>query len=540
MSGRLRWCYEDFCWFYEQLTLPDGGNAGLEGFHRLILREVFRGGAERVFRQGHQRADELASGLVLIPKGQAKTTLMAGLAVFHLLVVRNANCYIGAADKIQAKEMYRFASHFVDSEPDIAARLKVVKSTYLIESRVDQGFIQIIASDDSKDGGKKQGFNPTLALIDELHAHENDNLYVDMQTGLFKRNGLLMTVTTAGWDLGSVLGKTRADLLAADQHGGTVEHALIATPEGDVYQDIKLGRLTRARTGRNVMLEWALRPKGHPLGADDPEDDHVVKLANPASWVTPETLADARRLPGVTPWHFRRYRCNLWTLAFASWLPEDAWYSLQHPAVTVLESRSWLGATDEEVAAHVRLLFPPGSRVVGALDMARYRDCAAIVALGVGPDGLVLVRAMIWRSGGPDNPVPYGPIEHAIRKLDEFYELQALGYDPKYFDKSGATLEGEDVPVEEFPQSNERMCPAAADLRYAIVTEKRFAHDGDAILTAHIMAAVAADVGDGAFKLVKSKQTGPPIDGCVSFAMAHALDLLDDGGSMYDLPEANV
>jgi phage terminase large subunit-like protein len=50
----------------------------------------------------------------------------------------------------------------------------------------------VLASDDSKQGGKKQGLNPTLALIDELHAHENDNLYVDMRSGLFKRDGLLV------------------------------------------------------------------------------------------------------------------------------------------------------------------------------------------------------------------------------------------------------------------------------------------------------------------------------------------------------------
>ncbi len=178
------WCAEDFIKFYELLPQPhDGKPAQMEGFQRLIVREIFATGRVEL--------------LVLIPKGQAKTTLMAALAIYHLLITRNANCYIGAADRIQADEMYRFAAHFVESEPELEAHLKVLRGTREIRSRRDQGFLRVLASDDSKQGGKRQGFNPTLALLDELHAHENDNLYIDMRSGLFKRHGLLVTITTA-------------------------------------------------------------------------------------------------------------------------------------------------------------------------------------------------------------------------------------------------------------------------------------------------------------------------------------------------------
>jgi phage terminase large subunit-like protein len=96
----------------------------------------------------------------------------------------------------------------------------------------------------------------------------------------------------------------------------------------------------------------------------------------------------------------------------------------------------------------------------------------------------------------------------------------------KYLDEMYATLEGEGLPVESFPQSPERMCPAASNLRKGIVTDQRFAHDGDPILTAHVVAAVAKDVGEGAFRLVKSKTNGPPIDGCIALAGANALDMI--------------
>lgn len=505
----MTWCYEDFCRFYELLTLPTGQPARLEGFQRLILRAIFAGYVEL---------------LVLIPKGQAKTTLMAALAVYHLLVTPNANCYIGAATKVQADEMFRFCAHFIESEPELQRLARVLDGTKTIRSRRDQGFIRVLASDDSKMGGKAQGFNPTLALIDELHAHENDNLYTDMRSGIFKRNGLLVVITTAGWDSLSVLGILRDAFLAADQNGGTVETGLVALEDGNWTYDPIAGRLTVAKIGRSAMLEWALRPKGHPLGEDDPDDMAVVKLANPASWVTIESIEDARDAPGITPWAFRRYRANLWTLAFDSWLPDGAWQRLTHPAVPVLPARDWTGATSDELAEHVAALYPSDSPIVGGLDMARYRDCAAFTLLGPGPDGKRLARSIIWRSGGPDNPIAYEPVYGAVRAACGHYRVRAIGLDMKYLDEAYATLEREGLPVENFPQSPERMCPAAANLRKGIVTDQRFAHDGDAILTAHIVAATAKDVGEGAFRLVKSKTNGPPIDGCIALAMADALD----------------
>ena len=496
------WNAADFIRFYELLPQPhDGQPVRLEGFQRLIVREIFSDGRVEL--------------LVLIPKGQAKTTLMAALSIYHLLITRNANCYVGAADKIQADELYRFAAHFVDSEPELQQHLIVRRSTKEVRSRRDQGFLKVLASDDSKQGGKRQGFNPTLALLDELHAHENDKLYTDMRSGLFKRHGLLVTITTAGWDLEGVLGRLRASFLEADQNGGSVERFQVATDDGS-YHRSPLGRLTVARKShRTVMLEWALTKD------DDWLDFEVVKLANPASWVTVDSLVDAAE--SLRPNVFKRYRCNLWTLAYESWLPEGAWDALYGPAVPVVEHRLWNGASNAELDAYIASLYPKGSQIVGAVDMARYRDCAAVTTVGPSPSGLVLPRTTVWRSGGPDNPIPYEPVYRVARQLDVCYSLLALGLDQKYLDEMYDTLDGEGLPVESYPQSNERLCPADANLRNAILTDKSMEHDGDPILAAHVHAAIAGEVGAVGFKLSKSKSNGPPIDAARALSMAFDL-----------------
>lgn len=207
------WDADCFLYFFSNLTMPNGRRVEVEPFTELIVREVLAKGR--------------VEALILLPKSNGKTALMAALAVYHLLVTPNANCFIGAATVVQAKEMYRFACHYVESEPEIGRHLHIKRGTREIRCVRDQGFLFILASDDSKQGGKAQGFNPTLALIDELHAHENPSLYVDMRTGLFKNNGLLIVITTAGWDAESVLGLLRAQFLEADQHGGTVERGLL-------------------------------------------------------------------------------------------------------------------------------------------------------------------------------------------------------------------------------------------------------------------------------------------------------------------------
>lgn len=528
-SGKPTFTAPWFKWFLPNLTLPEGGQMRWEG-HTLLMTEEFF-------------APELVHLLVVIPKNNQKTTWEAALADWHLLTVPAPRAYAGAADLEQAKELYGFGAHFVNSEPELGRLLLVRESTREIRRRDHTGGFKTLASDDSRQGGKKQGKNMTLGLLDELHAHENDNLITDFRSAGFKRRdaarvqyeltgdpafalwwtiGKLATITTAGWNMDSALGKLLIDFLGDPKAGiapkGTIQTGLRTLPDGSVESHPD-GRLTIARfaNGRNVLLMWAARED------DDISDAAVVKLCNPASTVTVDSIEDAR--DSLTPWAFARYRANRWTLAYESWIPAGSWDSLYSAAVPAVEHRYWNGATDAELDQYIDSLYPSGAEVVGFIDMARYRDCAAITLIGPGPGGRLLPRTIAWK-GSQDAPVAYGPVYRAARRLNIQYRLTALGLDPKYLDEMYETLEGDGLPVEEMPQSNERMAPAAADLRQAILVDMSFEHDGDPILSAHIMAAVAKDVGTDAFKLVKSKANGPPIDACV--ALAGALQLVSD------------
>ena len=350
-AGEPQFTAEWMKWFLPKLTLPEGNPMRWEGHLLLMTDEFFRPSLEHL--------------LVMLPKGNFKTTWEGALAVLHLLTVPAPRAFCGAADKGQAKELYDFAAHFVDSEDQIGAwpwgqsgGLVTKQSTFEVRTRANPGraALRVLAQDDSRIGGKKQGINSTLSLGDELHAWANRNLFTDLNSGGFKRReaaylagdplwhalGKMATITTETHDNESVLAEEVAKFLGDPEKGlapmGTVEEGLRVLPDGSVekHED---GRLTIARygDGANVLLRWACRD------TDDTDDDDVVKLANPASVATVRSIKAARAK--LTPWEFLRYRCNIRTLGFESWLPVDAWPALRSNDVPTVTWRTWEGAT---------------------------------------------------------------------------------------------------------------------------------------------------------------------------------------------------
>lgn len=472
---------------WKGLELPDGGEFVLEAHLRLIIAHVFAAGegdpGKAAWRAPYHG---LVSLLTLLPKGNYKTTLFAALAVFHVLTVRNANCYIGAADKEQAREMYRFASHFAACDPRIERRLVVRQSMWLIRSEVDQSFIRVLASDDSQQGGKKQGFNPTLALVDELHAHENNNLYADMRSGLFKAGGLMVIISTAGHDEESVLGLLRSGFLE-------MEDKRVGLAHDGTERDDDLGRLTicRAPSGRTVMLEWACTDD------DDLSDSEVVMLANPAKGVTLESIDDAREDPGITSAQFARYRANVWAQA------DDA----------EIEAGVWDALNDGSK-------IPDGEPRWVIIDYARKSDASACTELWLDPERQVVVpRTHVWalelKGAGRVQPAAHELIkgERTIRQsrirehvytIAEDAPIHGVVYDPHLFDPE--ELEARGFTMIEFPQTVPRLVPASKAL-YEAINEGRVKHDGDPVLRSHVTAAASIPAGEGwRFSKAKSKK----------------------------------
>src|SRR5690349_12000382 len=113
----------DFGRFCETLTLDSGKSMRLETFQRTILRPYFNGATETV---------------VIVPKKNGKTTLLAALALYHLKKTPQAECLVAASSRDQAKILFNQAAKMVrasglENEFDIKSGYREIR--YIPEER---------------------------------------------------------------------------------------------------------------------------------------------------------------------------------------------------------------------------------------------------------------------------------------------------------------------------------------------------------------------------------------------------------------------
>jgi len=395
--------------------------------------------------------------LALLARGNGKTSLAAALAVYHLLTTRRPAAYVGAASRDQARILFEAARDIVRSSAALERHVTVRHR----ELRARGGHLRILSSD----GPRAHGLQPTLAIVDELHAHRDPELYIALRTALGKvPTSRLLTISTAGHDVDSVLGRLRAKALTLEKT--TTGARTIAVDD----------------RGSFAMIEWTV-PEDSPV-----EDLDATQAANPASWVTREWLAEQLHAPGVHPLEYARYHRNQWTDAEASWLPPGAWQTLY-------------GAADLE----------DGDAVWVGVDIGGERSGTAVAAVSEAGT----VRAWVWHG---DEAVLQAA-DH-LRRLRGRLRLQGVAFDPWRFQTEAQRLLGEGVPMVKVPQSAEGMTLASERL-YASIVQGELTHDGDAVLTRHVAGATAKSTPRG-WRLVRSKRSDQ-VDAVVALAMANSL-----------------
>ena len=439
----------------------------LEPFQKRICREVFAGRREL---------------LILLPRGNGKTTLLAALALFLLITTEEPKIYLAASSRDQAALLYEAARTMILRHE---ALTKVLKPMTKRIKRLDRpGDIYVLSSD----APRAHGLQPTFAIVDEWHAHPNDQLYVALKTAMGKRmDAQMVEISTAGYDEQSALGKMRRAMLAAP----SIKHE---------------GHLTVAvePQSKTAMLEWAL------LADEDPLNPEHLKRANPASFVSVDFLREQVNSPGLHPSEVARYHGNMWTAAAEQLFTGSLWDSLR-------------GSNDETDV-------PDGSSVWVTVDAARKHDTACVLLLHTRDDGRVLPKARVWAvrravAGSTEPPahdlladdrIPLAMLEDEIRGLCERFDVRGVIYDPMFMERSAQTLSDEGVLMVEFKQTPSRQVPASLSL-YQAINDGLIVHDGDPVLRAHVLAAAAKPAGDS--WRISRLAANRPIDAAVCLMM---------------------
>lgn len=475
-----------FANFFSLIPTPAGEPQELEWFQRLILLLYFAG---------------VRHVLVLIPKNNGKTCLLAALAIFHMLTTSVPRVYIGASNVKQAKTMYNEAVRIVKLRKAWRRRL-VPRPGYRAIHHAggeDKGSLEVLASD-KLDKGSLQGIGPTLAIIEELHAHVNNAIYAACRGGLAKRDGRMLSISTAGSDPHSLLGRVRGQAKAMSHQ---------------VVRDFLT--LIRSDNGQFAMLQWALDERA------DIADMDVVKRANPASFVTVEGLCEIHEDPETTTADWKRYHCGLWAT------PEGRWLDIE---------REWDPNTHRDAS------ISRGEIVILGYDHARHRDHAALLAVfpdsdldleSEEPRGLVVPVEMWVPDEEELGVVPYWKIKEAMRAACERWTVLGIGYDKLGgFAEAAEDLEDEGLPMIAVSMSSSTWAPLTAEMLAAIRTG-RMRNNGDPRLRDHFMAAETKDSphGERLHGKVSGKVDGVMATGC-AWEVAFNTDALRSGESVWD------
>jgi phage terminase large subunit-like protein len=448
------------------VTVPKGTGAR----RRLKLRPWQREIIHAVMDEPRPR-----QALVSIPAGNGKSTLAAALGLYGLLAdrVEGAQVLVIASDERQARIILNTARRMVELDPALYSRVQIFKD-HLTEPYTDSTFMALPA-----DPGALQGWDPSLAIVDELHVVTDDTFEA----------------------MAARAGKREQSLLLA-----------ISTPPKAGQDDSVMRRLVdHGRAGHDPSFYF--REFMAPPGCEV-DDEAAWEVANPA--LDDFLHRDALRAtlpPKMRENAFRRYRLGQWVAQDDAWLPDGAWAACADPTRSVAD----------------------GVEVVIALDGSFSRDCTALVVVTV-TDRPHVELYRLWEApeGARDWRVPIVAVEDAIRAACSRWRVLEVAADPYRWQRSLEVLDGDGIPVHEFFQNAARMGPATARF-YQLVVDGELTHDGDPRLARHMANAILKADSRGARLAKEHKDSKRRIDAAVAAVMAvhRAAELADTAPAIY-------
>ena len=462
------------------LILDTGESWHPEDFQEAFLDDVF-GGCPECW--------------LVLPEGNGKTTLVAGLALYHCEFQPHANVPVAASSRDQTGIMYRQAEGFVLRSPRLyepmhsgiqAAKGKrkvevprfVCLEGYRRINHFEGGRIQIFAADDRTG----DGVLPTLAIIDELHRHRDLSLYRTWSGKLTKRKGQLVAISTAGEPF-SDFEVTREKIRQAGKqtHGAG---------------------FIRSVTPRVTLHDWAV-----PEGADV-EDMTVVKSANPFSGITVEGLGEKFASDTMTIGYWRRFVCNLPTRSDSAAIQELEW----HRAMT----------RDE---------IPEGVPISVGADIAWKWDTTALVPLWFRDhDYRLFGHPRILTPPRDGTSLDPDLIEGALYDIHRRNPIHTVVMDVSRAEQLGTWIEREIGATVIDRQQTNTLAVEDYDRFMEALRSGWLHHSGDREFTQHVLNAIAKILphGDARFdrpaeKRNSSGQELRVIDALTAAAMVHAM-----------------
>lgn len=453
---------------------------------------------------GEKRASDglrrYRTAYIEIPKKNGKSCLSAGLALYLLFAdgEPGAQVFSAAADKIQARIVFKYAKDMALASPALSANMKPYRDALEVPRT---GSVYRVLS---ADAFTKDGINPHAVIFDEVHQQKRRDLWDVLTKGqVARRQPLTIAITTAGIDLGTLCGELHEyaeKILAGEKQG----------PEHETFLPVI--------HGAHKDEDWT--------------DPKTWRKANPSLGVTVKESAlaieCARAMESPQAENaFRRFHLNQWVEQ------EERW-------VSILKWDLCAGAPVDE--AQLR-----GRRCFMGIDLSTKLDVTSVVYLFPEPDGSYIVLPRFWvpREGlrereeawrvpltrwvdqglitaTPGDIIDYAEIETRLRKDISTFEIVEAGFDPWNAVQlcTNLRVDGLGERLLECRQNFGNLTEPTKELEARIIS-KRIRHGGNPVLRWMAGNAVAVTDNSGNVRLAKPDKNSPKkIDGLAAMVIA--------------------
>lgn len=507
------------CRFIENLVHVEGvkGNPHihLEPWQVWYLSQVNGWRVRQSARAGMRR---FQMSYLEVPRGNGKSALSSGLALYMLSAdgEPGAQVWCAATTQNQAEIVFDVAKQMA-THPKTARFMRAMGVTSPSKDRlvVQRTFSRMGAV--SGDTGDKDGLNIHLAILDELHAHENRKVWDVINSGAGKRDqSLIWAITTAGYIL---------DGIGMEQHDYSVQVLEGSLPEQDeaflccIWTMDKGDDWTKPETWRKANPNWDISVKPHKY-----ESEFKQALAIPSKRA-----------------EFMTKKLNIWMKDTQQFIDIEALKEAKDTKLTIddFEGMPCYGALDLGSSSDLtafNLMFPQEEEVEGEGFAHRkwHYNCFNkyyLTEQAVRESRIAQYRGWVERglfTVTEGNTTDYSVLYRDIITAMEKYDIRAIAYDPWNSSQLVNELMAAGVPMVKMGQSVGALSGPSKELDRSI-RDERFHHNDDILVWMAANTVVRIDT-NGNIKPKKENPNSPQkIDGVIAAIMSIAMIIEEEG-----------
>ncbi len=431
---------------------------------------------------------------VQIARKNGKTFFSAGIGLYDLISEPGAEVYSAATKKEQARRSFLDAKNTVKYSPLFRERIRVLAHSLVFR---DGSFTAL-----SSDSNTLDGLNPSCGIIDEYHAHRNDDVLNVIESGMGQRQQpLLFVITTAGHNTNGPCHEEyeRCAKILAGVHGYENEDYFCIIYELDKRDDWK-NEKNWIKANPNLYVDGA-------VSIDTLRSDFKKALQ--------KTSDEAE---------FKTKRLNIWVNAAENWIPDAKW------------QRCIRRFSENNLA---------GLPAFGAIDLSKRNDITALTWYFPLPDNKVYAKhyfyipeAMIdvkmrtdsylirqWIKQGyiiptPGETVDMSFMEKQICQDAVLYDIREIAYDRNLAKLLIQNLCDQFVMID-FAQNITRISEPSKDWETLVVSGRLI--DNNPVMRWMVSCATVKSDENDNIKVVKpdSGKSSKRIDGVITSIMAY-------------------